>query len=230
MPAEGMIICYSDLDKNQMYYNAISGLEKQLQNFIRNNEVERAFSVIDKVFVKLENVSAVSVDFNYSLLVSNIICLVKDEGFLSQFTQIVGRIEDKNVSEMKKSLYKLVEIVASQLKDKKNYLLQKDRVDEIMQYVSENYTDVNLNVSQVSYHFGISSRYLSKQFTEHTGVSLLDFINKTRVSQAKKLLIEQNFTEREIAQKVGFTNGAGFIRIFKQCEGITPGQYRKLNK
>ena len=65
MPAEGMIICYSDLDKNQMYYNAISGLEKQLQNFIRNNEVERAFSVIDKVFVKLENVSAVSVDFNY---------------------------------------------------------------------------------------------------------------------------------------------------------------------
>ena len=126
------------------------------------------------MFVKLENVSAVSVDFNYSLLVSNIICLVKDEGFLSQFTQIVGRIEDKNVSEMKRVCISLWKLLRHSLKIKRIICCKKDRVDEIMQYVSENYTDVNLNVSQVSYHFGISSRYLSKQFTEHTGVSLLD--------------------------------------------------------
>ena len=50
------------------------------------------------------------------------------------------------------------------------------------------------------------------------------------MEKAKKLLADHKLTLKDISQQVGYYNVSSFIRRFKQLNGITPGDYRKLRK
>nr|WP_275900692.1 helix-turn-helix transcriptional regulator [Paenibacillus periandrae] len=76
--------------------------------------------------------------------------------------------------------------------------------------------------------FSLTPSYVSKQFKTYTGEALLDYINKTRMEEAKRLLALQNLTVTEIAGRVGYADINTFNRIFKKLEGITPGKYKDL--
>ncbi len=142
--------------------------------------------------------------------------MVDDEETIKEITKTVGQIESKNILELKNSLYSIIRMTYSYITQNNNNKDIKKRCDEIKQYVLENYQDINLNVAKVGEHFGMSSRYLSRQFTEQTGDSLLKYINMVRINEAKKMLIDyEDLTENVIAEKVGFSNGAGLIRIFR---------------
>jgi YesN/AraC family two-component response regulator len=97
-----------------------------------------------------------------------------------------------------------------------------------MKYVNEYYQDENLNISMIGEAFSMTPSYVSKLFKDLAGESLLDYINKTRLVQAKLLLISGKYTVSEISLKVGYNDVNTFHRIFKKFEGITPGRYREV--
>jgi YesN/AraC family two-component response regulator len=101
-------------------------------------------------------------------------------------------------------------------------------IDKVMKYVNEYYQDENLNISMIGEAFSMTPSYVSKLFKELAGESLLDYINKTRLVQAKLLLIGGKYTVSEISLKVGYNDVNTFHRIFKKFEGITPGRYREV--
>ncbi|HHV96122.1 MAG TPA: helix-turn-helix transcriptional regulator, partial [Clostridiaceae bacterium] len=72
--------------------------------------------------------------------------------------------------------------------------------------------------------------YISKIFKDTMGEGIQDYINKVRLNKAKALLLGENENLECIAKKVGYTNSNGLIRVFKKYEGVTPGQYREINK
>jgi YesN/AraC family two-component response regulator len=76
--------------------------------------------------------------------------------------------------------------------------------------------------------FGLTPSYLSKQFKAQTGEALLDFISRTRLEEAKRLLSLQVLSVTDIAKKVGYSDMNTFNRIFKKFEGITPGKYKDI--
>ena len=94
-------------------------------------------------------------------------------------------------------------------------------------YIRQNYNDSELNVNSLADNLHISSSYLSKLFIEQTGQRLLDFINQTRIQQAK-VLLQQNVVVQEVASLVGLRTSANLIRLFKKYEGVTPGEYREM--
>ena len=47
-----------------------------------------------------------------------------------------------------------------------------------------------------------------------------------RIQAAKELLADPNIVIKDVAARVGFENINTFFRVFKQFEGVTPGQYR----
>ncbi|NLN42227.1 MAG: helix-turn-helix transcriptional regulator, partial [Clostridiales bacterium] len=51
-------------------------------------------------------------------------------------------------------------------------------------------------------------------------------INKLRVSEAKKLLVNTDMSIKDLALLIGYNNDQTFSRVFKKLEGITPGEYR----
>jgi AraC-like DNA-binding protein len=99
--------------------------------------------------------------------------------------------------------------------------------EKVKEYISENYRDPEINISQTGRHFDISPFYLSGIFKEETGLGLLEYINTLRIEEGKKLL-EERYNITEIAEKTGFHGSGAFIRVFKKMTGVTPRQYRNI--
>lgn len=95
--------------------------------------------------------------------------------------------------------------------------------------VHENYNNINLSVPFISERLFLAPNYLSRVFKEQTGENLLAYIQTVRINMAKKLLKNSNHTIEQISIETGFSNSDSFRRVFKKTEGITPGDYKKLN-
>jgi YesN/AraC family two-component response regulator len=113
--------------------------------------------------------------------------------------------------------------------------IQESRKDEhtqlsrqVIEYVRLHYSSDNLNITMIGEAFRLTPSYLSKLFKAQTGEALLDTINRTRLEEAKKLLMQQNISIAEIAKSVGYSDINTFNRIFKKFEGITPGKYKGM--
>ena len=98
---------------------------------------------------------------------------------------------------------------------------------KIVIYIEENYHDSMFSLRMMADHFGMNSSYLSSFFKKQSGQSITDFIAQKRVAESKKMLSDPKLTISEIAQRVGYANSVGLIRVFKKIEGIPPGKYRE---
>ncbi|MEP7189611.1 MAG: helix-turn-helix transcriptional regulator, partial [Roseiflexaceae bacterium] len=67
-------------------------------------------------------------------------------------------------------------------------------------------------------------------FHQETGVTLVTYLNRYRIDQAKARLEagEQNLTA--IALEVGFSSGSYFSRVFRQEVGISPSAFRQAGR
>ncbi|MCI5649623.1 MAG: helix-turn-helix transcriptional regulator [Fusicatenibacter sp.] len=99
---------------------------------------------------------------------------------------------------------------------------------EIMEYISQNYSDPNLNIAKTGEHFHMSPNYLSAIYRQETGKRLLEVIAQVRVREAEKLLMK-GVSVVKAGEKVGFSDNTTFIRTFKKYTGMTPGQVKTEN-
>ncbi|WP_165280045.1 AraC family transcriptional regulator [Paenibacillus protaetiae] len=99
-------------------------------------------------------------------------------------------------------------------------------LETIKRIVQERYSQNMLSVGLIADELGITQPYLSSFFKKATGQTIIEYIAKVRLREAKRLLAETDCTVAHIAGAVGYSNDIGFIRFFKKYEGITPGQYR----
>jgi AraC-like DNA-binding protein len=60
-------------------------------------------------------------------------------------------------------------------------------------------------------------------------VNFYDFVNKYRVEEAKRLLLDNNRNYKiiAIAYEVGFNSKATFNRVFKKFTGLTPSDFKE---
>ena len=103
---------------------------------------------------------------------------------------------------------------------------EEETLNQIIQYVRENYTDSSLSASAVSDRFHVSISWLSVHFKSKAGIGFLDYVHGCRLAKAKDLLYSTNISIKEIALMTGYTNSATFSRAFSRYEGVTPSWYR----
>jgi AraC-like DNA-binding protein len=118
-------------------------------------------------------------------------------------------------------------------------LLDKDKDEEIensefrikqqvIEIVQKQYSNPDLNVSQIASMLGYSADYVSKVFKHTTLIGMLDYIHHTRIAVAKQMLLENRDTRIiEISEAVGYISIDSFHRAFKRIMGTTPGKYRE---
>ena len=73
----------------------------------------------------------------------------------------------------------------------------------------------------------ISAKYLSALFNKETGMSITDFMQNIRISEAKKLLVNTDLSYLEISNMLNFCSQSYFNNLFKKKEGMTPKEYRE---
>ena len=80
------------------------------------------------------------------------------------------------------------------------------------------------NVAQTC---GLSVRHFQRRFQHAFGFSPQEFLIKTRVNAALKLLEETSLSAAEIATRCGFVDGSSFAEQFRCRVGQSPVSYRQ---
>ena len=84
-----------------------------------------------------------------------------------------------------------------------------------------------LTLKEISSHFSYTHNHLSKIFQHTFKMSITQYLCKTRLQQAEKLLRCSNMTVTQIYSESGFPSLSTFFRIFKQHYGISPKEFQK---
>ena len=111
-------------------------------------------------------------------------------------------------------------------KESKNFQLR----DRLLDIVHARYKDPNLSLDLISKEVQISPSYASRYFKDHTGYSLMQYVDFLRMEEVKRFLQETELPLKEIISEVGYIDQSSFIRKFRNKEGMTPIQYRNILK
>ncbi|HRX54032.1 MAG TPA: helix-turn-helix domain-containing protein [Verrucomicrobiales bacterium] len=82
-------------------------------------------------------------------------------------------------------------------------------------------------IADIARDCGQSLRQLQRRFQTAFGISPQDFLMKTRVVAATRLLEETSLSVTEIAERCGFVDASAFTQHFRKRLGITPASFRR---
>jgi AraC-like DNA-binding protein len=92
------------------------------------------------------------------------------------------------------------------------------------------YEDADLSLAGLADRLGLTSHQLSELINAHLGKSFSRYLREHRVSAAKTMLCtEPSASVLSVGLNVGFTAQSNFYEAFREIEGMTPGQYRKIH-
>jgi two-component system, response regulator YesN len=105
----------------------------------------------------------------------------------------------------------------------------KKNLDSIIEYIANNYKR-DIGINDISDAVGLSYSHVRKIFKDELGENIMDYINIMRIKDAKLLLINTDLSIKNIAVNLGYNNDQSFTRFFKKYKGMTPGEYRNIEK
>ena len=140
---------------------------------------------------------------------------------------IINRMENVfTYREMSETWEDVIKIIAGKRVKRENisnYIIQR-----AINYIREHYQE-GITQEEVSRKLDITPEYLSALFSRELGIGFSRFLRRFRISHAKRLLKGTDMKIYEIAEAVGYSDAKYFARIFKEEQGVTPGEYRQLN-
>jgi len=97
---------------------------------------------------------------------------------------------------------------------------------QAVSYIKQHFRE-ELTLEDVAQEVHFSPYYVSRLFKEELGLTFIEYLTKTRIEEAKRLLLETNKTVSEISELVGYQDPSYFTKVFKKREGVTPTQFRR---
>lgn len=77
----------------------------------------------------------------------------------------------------------------------------------------------------------LTTIYLSNLFKKETGCTVMEYVTRLRMKEARELLAESPAIKiKDIAERLGYRNVQSFIRYFKIYYGVTPVEFRQNSK
>lgn len=101
-------------------------------------------------------------------------------------------------------------------------------INRIVDYINGN-CHKEITLKSMAEYVSLDEYYLSGLFRKKMGCTLIHYLHKVRIEQARFYLLQSTLTIGEIAERVGFANLTYFVKIFKRWMQQTPGEYRKAN-
>lgn len=102
----------------------------------------------------------------------------------------------------------------------------KSNMERVVQYIKQNYSK-ELRLEMLAGIFGYNSAYLGKVFRQYTGENFNNYLDNIRITEAKRLLSEEDHKVYEVAEMVGYSNINYFHNKFKKSVGISPLSFKK---
>lgn len=101
----------------------------------------------------------------------------------------------------------------------------KQAVDDMLGFIRAHYRE-NLTLKDVADSVQLSPYYASRLFKEDRGMTIMAYVTKAKMEEAKLLLANPKHRVEEIAAYLGYADPSYFARVFKKTEGVSPSTYR----
>lgn len=236
MQQDKFIFEYGDIMQDKKNYEYSMETERRLLNLIYAREKAKAAYLLEEVLE--DNIRKISMSMLRILISVLINTLLKAASELdvdeqldySALSSVAMQVtNDASYKHAKKAMVDFIDQLCQlHMRDTKG--VQDIRMQKILEFIEKNYARQDLSVGMIAEEFGITPNYMSRYFKEQMGEGMLDYIVKLRLSKAKGLLKDSGKTVGMISQEVGFTKTMVLTKAFKRYEGITPTQYRELQK
>ncbi|WP_372660826.1 helix-turn-helix domain-containing protein [Cohnella sp.] len=226
---------YSEtLLESATYYYPLD-IELRLISTVRAGEIEEAKRIVQSIITQNIDQRELSIEMKHQLigeLKGTILKLLDQKAFMESdlFESVKNRTIDIQATETIESIQaeinEIMVVLCGIITSKKNDSHTRT-VEQIKQYIRENYSDSELTLYRVAEQVERPEKYISQLFKEVTGINLSDHLEKIRMDQAEQLLRKNEYTVDDIASLVGYNSSHSFRRAFKRVTGISPSSYRQ---
>ncbi|MDU5107590.1 MULTISPECIES: response regulator transcription factor [unclassified Clostridium] len=133
------------------------------------------------------------------------------------------KAEINEVKNIKEAIGDLTEIMELEEENNDKYI----SINQIKKYIIKNISNPDLSLKSVAQHFYLNSSYLSRFFKEKTNENFGEYIIKTKMEIALKMLENPNIKAYEISKKIGFEDPNYFSNWFKKYMGQSIKEYKR---
>lgn len=154
--------------------------------------------------------------------------LIPDEAYSLGDSYIERMLACKTISELRSLNHAMYEDFILHVHRLKQNPSISPMIHGMIDYI-ETHLEEDLRTETIASHFGYVRSYLSRRFHAETGEKLSDFVRRSRLKQAKRLLLTSDMPIREIADTLRFSSSSHFSDAFREATGSLPAAYRKEN-
>lgn len=230
---KGQMIRYEDIQEDTGSYDvSLSEVQSEIAAVFHSRDRAKAKAFVDRIFARIEAYAAESETKNlcasmllYSQIVLNNMNVKLDSVFDKESMLLETLLKFETISDVKSWLNDVFDTIIAYMESSHNH--QYGRIiEEAMKYIRNHYGR-KITVKDIADELRYSTNYLNNVFKQKTGETILEYITKIRVDEAKRLMEEDpNIKMYELAEAVGYQHESYFRNIFKQYTGITPKEYK----
>lgn len=132
-----------------------------------------------------------------------------------------GKSDFQDVKLMLESFLSQIQTVCNEKKN--NHRV--DLINKVKDIMEKRVTE-NISLDVISEMLFLNADYLRHIFKDETGITFSDYTRMIKMSKAKTLLFETDWSINKISTILQYNSIPYFIRIFKETYGMTPKEYR----
>jgi AraC family transcriptional regulator len=84
------------------------------------------------------------------------------------------------------------------------------------------------DVGELARDVAVHPRHLMRTFRRYYGCSVGEYLRRSRIRRAQRLLTETSLVLAAVASDAGFYDQSHFARLFRRATGLAPSEYRRL--
>lgn len=136
------------------------------------------------------------------------------------------RADESGTSEQVHALHaEMIACYTRKMRSIRNRNVFSRQIAKAIDYISDNLHS-RLLLTDAAAVLGLSPAYFSRLFKAETGMTFSDYVNRTKIESAVRLLLYSDYTDPEISALLCFSSQSYFIKIFKKYMGMTPKAYK----
>jgi|LSQX01.1.fsa_nt_gb AraC-like DNA-binding protein len=194
--------------------------------------------IIDKVLIHCHSfkdlINHYLIRFHYTMLEkspTDFIFHDDDGSVLALIKKLQHEFEKKNSGYLELMRCYLLEIIIGTMRRiSKNTpcVSYHDCSRYILNYVDQNYMKP-LTLTEISRELNFSLPYICRRFKNEVGMSFVEYLQKKRIEQSCRLILNTDKKIADIAELVGYTDTKFFNQIFKKHLKMTPREFKSIN-